>query len=129
MVNRLRTGWLAGSAVLVLVLAVSGTAMAARVTSDTRGPNLHPLAERSGLDGDAAGVEIGDVRLCGALCGGARREDSELALAVVAVAELSAPAGDLAGVVAQGGWRDGSGDAGWSSGPAGPRGHALPPVV
>ena len=35
MVNRLRSGSLAGSAVLVLVLAVSGAAMAARVSSDT----------------------------------------------------------------------------------------------
>jgi hypothetical protein len=91
MVNRLRTGWLAGSAVLVLVLAVSGTAMAARVTSDTS-------VAFADVDGDG----VDDA------CQEAASENTEAATAAFEAADLNDDGEISVSEAAQSGWTGGT---------------------
>ena len=91
MVTRLRTGWLAGSAVLVLVLAVSGTAMAARVSSDT---------SATFVDVDGDGVDDA--------CQEAAFENTEAAGAAFDAADLNDDGVISVTEAAQSGWTGGT---------------------
>ena len=91
MVNRLRSGSVAGSAVLVLVLAVSGTALAAKATSDTSAPFQD-------VDGDG----VDDA------CQEAATENTDAASAAFEAADLNGDGEISVTEAAQSGWTGGT---------------------
>ena len=91
MVNRLRTGWLAGSGALVLVLAFSGAAMGAPLVSDT-------TATFEDVDGDGVDDD----------CQEAAVENTEAATAAFEAADLNGDGTISVTEAAQSGWTGGT---------------------
>src|SRR5215207_1028925 len=90
MVNRLRTGWLAGSGALVLVLAFSGAAMGAPLVTETTAP--FEDVNGDGVDAD---------------CQEAAVENTEAAAAAFAAADLNGDGEISVEEAAQSGWTGG----------------------
>jgi EF hand len=90
MVNRLRTGWLAGSGALVLVLAFSGVAMGAPLVTET-------TATFEDVNGDGVDDD----------CQEAAVEDTEAAAAAFAAADLNGDGEISVEEAAQSGWTGG----------------------
>src|SRR5215207_1663140 len=90
MVNRLRTGWLAGSGALVLVLAFSGAAMGAPLVTET-------TATFEDVNGDGVDDD----------CQEAAVENTEAAAAAFAAADLNGDGEISVEEAAQSGWTGG----------------------
>ena len=91
MVNRLRTGWLAGSGALVLVLAFSGAAMGAPLVTDT-------TATFEDVDGDGIDDDCQEAAL----------ENTEAATAAFEAADLNGDGTISVTEAAQSGWTGGT---------------------
>ena len=91
MVNRLRTGWLAGSGALVLVLAFSGAAMGAPLVTDT-------TATFEDVDGDGVDDDCQEAAL----------ENTEAATAAFEAADLNGDGTISVTEAAQSGWTGGT---------------------
>ena len=91
MVNRLRTGWLAGSGALVLVLAFSGAVMGAPLVTDT-------TATFEDVDGDGVDDDCQEAAL----------ENTEAATAAFEAADLNGDGTISVTEAAQSGWTGGT---------------------
>jgi len=104
MVNRLRTGWLAGGAALALVLALSGVAMGATLVTDTAAELevTEPVVDTTATFEDLDGNGIDDD------CDEAVVADPDAATAAFAAADLDGDGTVSVSEAAQTGWTGGT---------------------